>query len=47
MPTRFARQRPVVDYVAARKQLYTNLGYGAAYFLAGCVLFMRRDIRLG
>ena len=41
------RQRPVVDYVAARKRLYTNLGYGAAYFLAGCLFFMRRDIRLG
>jgi hypothetical protein len=40
-------QRPVVDYTAARKRLFTNLGYGAAYFLAGCVFFMRRDIRLG
>ena len=47
VPTRFVRQRPVVDYVAARKQLYKNLGYGAAYFLAGCLLFRRRDIRLG
>lgn len=41
------RQRPVVDYPVARKRLYTNLGYGAAYFLAGCLFFTRRDIRLG
>jgi ABC-type Na+ efflux pump permease subunit len=40
-------QRPVVDYPVARKRLYTNLGYAAAYFLAGCLFFMRRDIRLG
>jgi ABC-2 family transporter len=47
VPLRFVRPRPVVDYVAARKRLYTNLGYGAAYFLAGCLLFMRRDVKLG
>ena len=41
------RQRPVVDYVEARKRLFTNLGYAAAYFLAGCLFFTRRDIRLG
>jgi hypothetical protein len=41
------RQRPVIDYAAARKRLYANLGYGAAYFLAGCVFFTRRNIRLG
>ena len=41
------RQRPVVDYPVARKRLYTNVGYAAAYFLAGCLFFMRRDIRLG
>jgi ABC-2 family transporter protein len=40
-------QRPVVDYPAARKRLLTNIGYGAAYFLAGCAFFTRRDIRLG
>jgi ABC-2 family transporter protein len=40
-------QRPVVDYPAARKQLFTNIGYGAVYFLAGSVFFTRRDIRLG
>jgi hypothetical protein len=41
------RQRPVIDYAAARKRLYANLGYGVAYFLAGCVFFTRRNIRLG
>jgi ABC-type transport system involved in multi-copper enzyme maturation permease subunit len=41
------RGRPAVDYPVARKRLYTNLGYAAAYFLAGCLFFMRRDIRLG
>jgi ABC-type transport system involved in multi-copper enzyme maturation permease subunit len=41
------RERPVVDYPVARKRLYTNLGYAAAYFLTGCLFFMRRDIRLG
>jgi len=41
------RQRPVVDYDDARKRLVTNLTYGAAYFLAGCVFFSRRDIKLG
>src|SRR5688572_22698002 len=41
------RQRPVVDYDDARKRLVTNLSYGAAYFLAGCVFFSRRDIKLG
>lgn len=40
-------QRPVVDHAAARKRLFTNIGYGAVYFLAGCVFFTRRDIRLG
>jgi ABC-type Na+ efflux pump permease subunit len=41
------RQRPVVDYPVARTRLYTNLGYASLYFLAGCLVFMRRDIRLG
>lgn len=41
------RQRPVVDYAAARKRLFTNIGYGTAYFLIGCVFFTRRDIKLG
>ncbi len=41
------RQRPVVDYEAARTRLFTNVGYGAVYFLAGCVFFTRRDIKLG
>jgi len=40
-------QRPVVDYPVARKRLYTNLVYGAVYFLAGALLFTRRDVRLG
>jgi hypothetical protein len=41
------RQRPVVDYGDARSRLLSNIAYGAAYFLAGCVFFSRRDIRLG
>jgi len=40
-------QRPALDHPVARKRLYTNVGYAAAYFLAGCLFFMRRDIRLG
>jgi ABC-type transport system involved in multi-copper enzyme maturation permease subunit len=40
-------QRPVVDYAAARQRLFTNIGYGAVYFLLGGVFFTRRDIRLG
>ena len=39
-------QRPMVDYVAARKRFFSNIGYGAVYFLAGCVFFTRRDIKL-
>jgi hypothetical protein len=41
------RERPVVDYDAARRRLFTNLGYGAAYFLTGVLFFSRRDIKLG
>jgi ABC-type Na+ efflux pump permease subunit len=41
------RQRPVVQYPEARKRIYTNLVYGAVYFLAGGLLFARRDVRLG
>jgi hypothetical protein len=41
------RERPVVDYAAARKRLFTNIGFGAAYFMAGCLFFTRRDIKLG
>jgi hypothetical protein len=39
-------QRPMVDYGAARKRFFSNIGYGAVYFLAGCVFFTRRDIKL-
>jgi hypothetical protein len=41
------RERPVVDYAEARKRLFTNLGYGAVYFVVGGLFFTRRDIRLG
>jgi ABC-type Na+ efflux pump permease subunit len=40
------RQRPVVDYPVARKRLFTNVGYAAAYFLAGCLFFTRRDVAI-
>jgi ABC-type transport system involved in multi-copper enzyme maturation permease subunit len=40
-------QRPVVDYPEARKTLLTQIGYGAAYFLIGGLVFLRRDIKLG
>lgn len=36
------RQRPVVDYAEARTRLFTNIGYGALYFLTGCVFFTRQ-----
>jgi hypothetical protein len=32
---------------AVIERLYTNLLYGAVYFLAGGLLFTRRDVRLG
>ena len=41
------RPRPVVDYPEARKRLSANLVYGVVYFLAGGLLFTRRDVRLG
>lgn len=40
-------ERPVVDYAAARKRLFANIGYGTAYFVIGCLFFTRRDIKLG
>jgi ABC-type transport system involved in multi-copper enzyme maturation permease subunit len=45
-PMRLPR-RPVIDYAASRSNLFTNIGYGMVYFLAGCVFFTRRDVRLG
>ena len=41
------RPRPAIDYEAARTRLFTNVAYGAAYFLAACVFFTRRDVKLG
>ena len=40
-------ERPVVDYAAARGRLFTNIGYGTAYFVIACLFFTRRDIKLG
>jgi ABC-type transport system involved in multi-copper enzyme maturation permease subunit len=39
-------QRPTLDYANARMLLAKNVGYGLVYFLIGCVVFSRRDVRL-
>ena len=39
------RQRPTVDYGAQRAQTAKTAGYAGAYFLIGCVLFTRRDLK--
>ena len=44
-PTR-VRPRMEVDYPAVRKQLYKNLAYAAVYFLIGCAIFTRKDVKL-
>lgn len=38
---------PVIDYPAERTRTWKMLAYAAAYFVAGCALFSRRDIKLG
>jgi hypothetical protein len=38
---------PVIDYPADRSRTGTMLAYAAVYFAVGCVLFSRRDVKLG
>ena len=38
---------PVIDYATDRYMAAEALAYASAYFLVGCVVFSRRDIRLG
>jgi ABC-type transport system involved in multi-copper enzyme maturation permease subunit len=42
-----AQQAPVVDYPGERKQAALTLGYAVVFFVAGCALFSRRDVKLG
>jgi len=39
------RQRPTVDYSQQRKRTAETAAYAGAYFLLGCVLFTRRDLK--
>jgi ABC-type transporter Mla maintaining outer membrane lipid asymmetry ATPase subunit MlaF len=39
------RERPTVDYGEQRTQTAKTAGYAGAYFLIGCVLFTRRDLK--
>ena len=41
------RAGTVLDYNAQSKPLFENLGYCAIFFVAGCLLFSKREIRLG
>ena len=40
-----ARERPTVDYPEQRKRTAETTAYAGAYFLLGCVLFTRRDLK--
>lgn len=40
------RPRVQVDYPAVRKELYENLAYAGVYFLIGCAIFTRKDVKL-
>jgi len=40
-----ALRRPVVDYAEQRKRTAETAAYAGAYFLIGCVLFTRRDLK--
>jgi ABC-type transport system involved in multi-copper enzyme maturation permease subunit len=35
-----------IDYSAETKILFQNLGYAAVFFALGCLIFLRRDLRL-
>jgi hypothetical protein len=39
------QQRPTVDYPASREEAAETVGYAAAYFLLGCIVFTRRDLK--
>jgi hypothetical protein len=39
------QQRPAVDYSEHRKRTAETAAYAGAYFLIGCVLFTRRDLK--
>jgi hypothetical protein len=41
------RAGAVLDYSAQYKVLFENLGYAAIFFVAGCLIFTKREIRLG
>ncbi len=40
-----ARQRPTVDYGEQQKQTAETVGYAGVYFVIGCFLFGRRDLK--
>ena len=44
-PAFFPTQRPTVDYERQRKQTAETAAYAGAYFLLGCVVFTRRDLK--
>lgn len=39
------RQRPTLDYGQQRRQTAKTAGYAGVYFLLGCVVFTRRDLK--
>jgi ABC-type transport system involved in multi-copper enzyme maturation permease subunit len=41
------RAGTILDYSAQSKALFENLGYGAVFFVLGCLVFTKREIRLG
>ena len=41
------RAGAAVDYSAQSKTLFENLGYGVLFFVLGCVVFTKREVRLG
>lgn len=46
-PVPQANDEPKLDYDAETKVLLKNVGYGAIFFALGCLVFLRRDLRLG
>jgi len=42
-----AGSAPQIDYNVETKVLLKNVGYGAVFFGLGCLIFRRRDLRLG
>ena len=41
------RAGAVLDYTAHSRTLFENLGYCAIFFVLGCLVFTKREIRLG